>query len=359
MLCFFSLLCLLDNNSYYHADLVTKQFQCIHSKQKIPLSKFKNNKCDCCDGSDELLNPYIECKNICPVNSSYFTNETKTKFENTIETVKKIRSVVDEFYKYYLKYRKLLRMDQLFTQNKFISLATNISVMNEQIQEIAASKIGIPNISLYFMNEYKNFCAEAFFSMNLSKLLKWKEEKEQLKKDIIKKSLVAAYKDKYYSYLVETATNLLEIEKLEEDLKVQQQKFADVGFSYVNLSYIIEKFLKTNDLWLYYTTNNLSIEFPGLQSSIIVSGLQNLTYISHNQTKTYNLTVLRDRLFYKSELNESMILKPYCYHEVRGFSIFEIFHNTTVAEFGTPILCPEEYSEEAYLQYIRDSGSVS
>ena len=43
-------------------------FKCIHENKKISIDDLNNDICDCCDGSDEVFNSTLRCKNTCPVN---------------------------------------------------------------------------------------------------------------------------------------------------------------------------------------------------------------------------------------------------------------------------------------------------
>ena len=41
------------------------QFKCMNSDKYINLNQINDGICDCCDGSDEALNPHVHCEDVC------------------------------------------------------------------------------------------------------------------------------------------------------------------------------------------------------------------------------------------------------------------------------------------------------
>ncbi|EAY02544.1 hypothetical protein TVAG_494930 [Trichomonas vaginalis G3] len=332
-----------------------KIFRCIHSDQIIQLSKYNDSKCDCCDGSDEIENVNVHCKNTCPVNLSFFTDEIKNLFQNSIQQSIYNIHRVDEVSQIYEDVKRKLRLEQLYVQNLYQSSIINTSILSSRILNETSACLGIHNMTEYMDKKYTQFFKIAVLTLNLTKMLcGWEEEKAQIENDLYKKVLLNAYRTLNFTYMIFFSNLLVEKENLIHQSAKYESEYSRLGYDLMNFSSFMKQFLSGEREWLDYATRNVTISYPCVEGSITLNNIINLTYSEFNQTTNFNLTYYGKNLIYESEENQKIILKPMCYDRIRGFSIHPINENVSLAEFGSPIACPTEYSDENFIEFIRN-----
>ena len=360
MLHMFGVLCTYDLNFQSHKifpfDIFNNQFHCIFSNQSIPYRGYNDNVCDCCDCSDEYENPFVSSPNTCPIDVDKFSPDLYKMFNESIilskENLKKSDSLSNE-----IKSIKVNADSEiLFWQNKYQSSKYMHQFYKNKLSNITKTFLNITELPentiidtvmkiMKLLNPNKTTTTS--FDNTTSTIPSLRNQT----KEVIEK----AFEMKNYTLIKELAELLENKRKYSIESKKYIKEVVTAKDNKQKMETLISQNVGMRDEWRHYLTGTLTWKLPGLEETLIIENLRTIKIIKYGTVNQYSKPVkIKDLFIFNDAKGNRIILKPICTSSLALLRHYSLSSSKRLFVFGTPVVCPTEYSEKSFVDFIRE-----
>lgn len=128
-----------------HFNLDTMKFKCINENKEISIDDMEDGICNCCDGSDEILNSSFSCPNTCPIHvTNTEAGELKLIFTKGIVNRVALGQEGQVLYKELQELTDVQRIQRDELRNKADSLKTQLKAQKKAVKRWVYETNGLP-----------------------------------------------------------------------------------------------------------------------------------------------------------------------------------------------------------------------
>ena len=361
-------------------DIQKSEFHCLLSNESIPLKKYNDGVCDCCDGSDEYENANISCTNTCPVdmdkyNASLLNNLFNTAIFNSQQNQLKSLSILKEIRDIKIKSdSEILYWNNLYQNSKYkhdyyknelntiVKEILNITDNDEEMQNpILQSLTDVFKIfkqtKIQNRNKSNLLTAQTIDTKVLQDLFNLSFTTNQSKslKNLTEKALIRAFEEKNYSVISKIGELLHKKRKNSKKMKTYNNEKIIATNVKDKMETLISQNVGMNNEWCQYLTGTINWNMPLISEQIIIENMRSVKIISNHGINYYITPVkISDTFIFSNIYNQKIILKPICAPELTMLKHHLISSDKRVFFFGTPVICPTEYSENNFIDFFRN-----
>lgn len=320
-------------------------FHCLSEDKNISLNKYNDGICDCCDGSDEFENPLIQCKNKCKINFTKINSTFIERYKSAIQSSKMNRknsesrrkemaSTAREFTRKLLYYRSL-QNNCLFDKSYY----------DYTINKRAYDILNEPIVNFSFENITNQ--------TEIDEIIK----KQKLKNAKLREDAIAAAFDlENYTFIKEFGELHQSRDNLNLSCNIYNEQ-VDFCVNMVMKMYNMQALdYGPDDEYIEYTLGKLtSTIIENGKNYLTIDNLRILSWGNDNSTTIYDQLVKIGNVFvFQSNATQIFMLKPICFDSIRPLYYLSYCDEKKFMVLGNPASCPTTYTDDGYVEFIRE-----